>query len=56
MLSTKLFGMTVNGKEFFLRSICFILLFIRATESRVAGKVGYNNNYYSGKFLFVKLN
>lgn len=38
----------VNWKASFVSLLC-LLCCAFVTDGRVAGKVGYNNNYYSGK-------
>lgn len=40
-------------KKCFCIVFSFVTLFYKQTEGRVAGKVGYSNNYYSGKCFCV---
>lgn len=54
LLATRMHS-RIPSANFLLRLLCF-LLGVHVIDGRVAGKVGYNNNYYSGNSLkFVSL-
>lgn len=48
--SNKMFSKIVSWKASIL-SLLYLLCCAYTVDGRVAGKVGYNNNYYSGKWF-----